>query len=157
MPHTIPPLISFELNFENINDIKFHVNVIVAALGKDPKNKGVRLVKKLLTADQYRATMEGDNHLIFSKNVFSRDQNYLIINGPNQEKLIEKVKDQGLWLKKQYDDLLFKRQSVHLFEGSTRQKELEESLLEKYNWTLKIPWGYTIIRDSAEEQFFWMG
>lgn len=142
---------------ENFNDIKFHVNVIVAALGKDPKNTGVRLIKKLLTADQYRSTIEGDNHLIFSKNVFSRDQNYLIINGPNQEKLIEKVKDQGLWLKKQYDDLLFKRQSVHLFEGSTRQKELEESLLEKYNWTLKIPWGYTIIRDSAEEQFFWMG
>ena len=142
---------------ENFNDIKFHVNVIVAALGKDPKNKGVRLVKKLLTADQYRSTMESDNHLIFSKNVFSRDQNYLIINGSNQEKLIEKVKDQGLWLKKQYDDLLFKRQSVHLFEGSSRQKELEESLLEKYNWTLKIPWGYTIIRDNAEEQFFWMG
>ena len=70
---------------------------------------------------------------------------------------IDQVKDKGSWLKKQYDDLLFKRQSVHLFEGSTRQKDLEKSLLEKYDWTLKIPWGYTIIRDNEKEQFFWMG
>lgn len=142
---------------ESFNDIKFHVNVIVAGIGDDPKNIGTRLIKNLLTEEQYNSTIDGDNQLIFAKNIFSRNQNYLIINGPNKEKLIEQVKDKGSWLKKQYDDLLFKRQSVHLFEGSTRQKDLEKSLLEKYDWTLKIPWGYTVIRDSEEENFFWMG
>ena len=111
----------------------------------------------MLNEEQFNSTIEGDNQLIFAKNIFSRNQNYLIINGPNQKKIIEQVKDKGPWLKKQYDDLLFKRQSVHLFEGSTRQKDLEKSLLEKYDWTLKIPWGYTVIRDSEEENFFWMG
>ena len=60
-------------------------------------------------------------------------------------------------MKKQYDDLFFQRQSVYLFEGSSRQKELENELANKYGWTLKIPWGYTVVRDSAEQQFFWMG
>ena len=142
---------------ENFNDIKSHVNVIIAAIGTDSNNFGTRLVKKILTNDQYISSIEGNNQLIFSKNIFSRDQNYLIINGPNKNKIIEQSIDQGPWLKKQYDDLLIKRQSVHLFEGSTRQKDLEESLSEKYNWTLKIPWGYTVIRDSSEGKFFWMG
>ena len=142
---------------ENFNNIKFHVNVIVAGIGNNTKNVGTRLIKNLLTDEQYTSTIEGDNQLIYAKNIFSRDQNYLIINGPNLEKLIEQVKDKGAWLKKQYDELLFKRQSIHLFEGSTRQKDLEKSLLEKYGWTLKIPWGYTIIRDNEEERFFWMG
>ena len=142
---------------ENFDDIKSHVNVIIAAIGQDVNNKGAKLVKKILSNEQYKSSIEGDNQLIFSKNVFSRDQNYLIINGPNKEKIIELSKDQGPWLKKQYDDLLIKRQSIHLFEGSTRQKDLEKSLLEKYNWKLKIPWGYTVIRDSSEGNFFWMG
>ena len=79
------------------------------------------------------------------------------MNGPTIDKILERAKDQGPWLKKQYDDLFFQRQSVHLFEVSSRQKELENELANKYGWTLKIPWGYTVVRDSAEQQFFWMG
>ena len=142
---------------ENFNDMNNHVNVIVAAVGDHPRNMGVKLVKSVLNPTQYKSTMEGDNQLIFAKDVYARNQNYLIINGSTKEKIIERAKDQGPWLKKQYDDLFFKRQSKHLFEGSTLQKDLQNELAQKYGWTLKIPWGYTVVRDSAEQQFFWMG
>ena len=33
---------------ENFNDVKNHVNVIVAAFGENPRNLGVKLVKNLL-------------------------------------------------------------------------------------------------------------
>ncbi|MBT3479009.1 MAG: DUF4837 family protein [Candidatus Marinimicrobia bacterium] len=142
---------------ENFTDVNDHVNVIVAAIGDHPRNLGAKLVKQILSASQYKTTMEGDNQLIFAKDVYARNQNYLIMNGPTTEKIIEQAKDQGPWLKKQYDDLFFKRQSKHLFEGSTLQKDLQKELGDKYGWTMKIPWGYTVIADSAEQQFFWMG
>jgi len=142
---------------ENFNDVKNHVNVIVAAFGDDKRNMGVKLVKNLLSSAQYKSTMDGENQLIFAKDVFARNQNYLIMNGLTIDKLMERAEDQGPWLKKKYDDLFFKRQSVHLFGKSSRQKKLEKELEEKYAWTMKIPWGFTVIANSAEQQFFWMG
>ena len=142
---------------ENFNDVKNHVNVIVAAFGKNPRNLGVKLVKNLLSPAQYKSTMDGENQLIFAKDVFARNQNYLIMNSLTIDKLLERAEDQGPWLKKKYDDLFFKRQSVHLFGKSSRQKKLEKELEEKYAWTMKIPWGFTVIANSAEQQFFWMG
>ena len=141
-------------NFSNVNN---HVNVIIAAVGDHPRNMGVKLIKQILSASQYKSSMEGENQLIYAKDVYARNQNYLIINGPSKEKILERALDQGPWLKKQYDDLFFFRQSKHLFEGSTLQKTLQNDLADKYGWTLKIPWGYTVVRDSAEQQFFWMG
>ncbi len=142
---------------ENFNDVKNHVNVIVAAFGDDKRNMGVKLVKNLLSSAQYKSTMDGENQLIFAKDVFARNQNYLIMNSLTIDKLLERAEDQGPWLKKKYDDLFFKRQSVHLFGKSSRQKKLEKELEEKYAWTMKIPWGFTVIANSAEQQFFWMG
>ena len=142
---------------ENFNDVKNHVNVIVAAFGDDKRNMGVKLVKTLLSSAQYKSTMDGENQLIFAKDVFARNQNYLIMNGLTIDKLLERAEDQGPWLKKKYDDLFFKRQGVHLFGKSSRQKKLEKELEEKYAWTMKIPWGFTVIANSAEQQFFWMG
>ena len=142
---------------ENFNDVNDHVNVIVAAIGNHPRNMGVKLIKQVLSVSQYNSSMEGDNQLIFAKDVFAKDQNYLIINGPSQNKILESAKDKGPWLNKQFENLFFKRQSIHLFEASSRQKELEDKLLKNYGWTFKIPWGYTIIKEDAEEQFFWMG
>ena len=142
---------------ENFNDVKDHVNVIVAAVGNNPRNMGVKLIKQVLSESQYKTSMEGDNQLIFAKDVFARDQNYLIINGPSQNKIMLSAKDQGSWLNKQYEELFFKRQSIHLFEGSSRQTELEDKLSKDYGWNFKIPWGYTIIKNDGKEQFFWMG
>jgi len=142
---------------ENFNDVNNHVNVIVAAMGDHPRNLGAKLVKQILSPSQYASSMKGDNQLIFAQDIYARNQNYLIINGPTLDKIIERAEDQGPWLKKQYDDLFFKRQSKHLFDGSTLQKDLSKELADKYGWTMKIPWGYTVIADSAEQKFFWMG
>ncbi|MFL3052148.1 MAG: DUF4837 family protein [Candidatus Neomarinimicrobiota bacterium] len=142
---------------ERFNDVKNYVNVIVAGIGSSPSNNGAILIKNILSEDQYSSSMYGDNHIIFSKDIFARDQNFLIINGPSVTKIKELSIDQGPWLKKQFDLLFEKRQSQFLFDESTLQKELEDEVFSKYGWSIKIPWGYTVIRDSAEQQIFWIG
>jgi hypothetical protein len=34
---------------------------------------------------------------------------------------------------------------------------VEDTLSQKYGWTLKIPWGWEVLRDSSELGFFWLG
>ncbi len=140
----------------NFHEMKKYVNVIVGAVGSEKRNFGVKLMKQILTAEQYSSSINGNNHMIFAKNVFARNQNYLIINGPTQEKIMTAAKEQGPWLKKQFNDLFLERQGKHLFKAA-RQTDLEKSLMDKYGWSVKIPWGYTVVRDSAEQGLFWMG
>ena len=142
---------------DKFSDIKKNVNIIVANIGNDSKNDGTKLIKNILSAKQYESSIFGDNNLIFSQNVFAKDQNFLIINGPTTEKIINTANEKGPWIEKQFDKLFVKRQSNYLLKGSSRQLELEKSLALKYNWTMKIPWGYTIISDSSSNDFFWMG
>ena len=142
---------------ERFNDVKNYVNVIVAGIGNSSLNNGVKLIKNILSDDQYSSSMDSGNHLIFSNNIFARNQNFLIINGPSFETINELSIDQGPWLKKQFDQLFEKRQSQFLFNESTLQKELQEEVFEKYGWGIKIPWGYTVIRDSVEQKLFWIG
>ena len=142
---------------DRFNDVSDYVNVVVGAIGDYPSNKGTSLIKSILTNEQYLSSMNGNNHLIFSKDVFARDQNFLVINGPSSDKVYQASYEQGPWLKKQFDDLFIKRQSLHLFDESTLQAELQTSLLNKYNWSIKIPWGYSVIRDSSDQKFFWIG
>ena len=142
---------------ERFNEIKDYVNVIIGAIGEFSTNNGSKLIKNILTDEQYNSTISGDNHLIFSKDIYARDQSFLVINGPSFEKIHSLAQDQGPWIKKQVDDLFVKRQSMHLFNESTLQKELQNKLIDKYGWNIKIPWGYTVIRDSSDQQFFWIG
>ena len=142
---------------ERFRDVKNYVNVIIGAIGNYPSNNGSKLIKNILSDSQYNSTMSGDNHLILSKDIYARDQNFLIINGPSYEKIYNLSEEQGPWLKKQFDELFIKRQSAYLFDESTLQKELQDKLINNYGWNIKIPWGYTVIRDSAEQQLFWIG
>jgi len=140
----------------DFNEIKNHANVIIAAIGLEQNNTGVKLIKKILSKTQYESGSKGQNHLIFAKDVYSIEQNYLIINGPDVKQIMSSVTEQGPWLKKQFDNLLLKRQNKYLFSAA-RNHELEKSIMSRYGWQIKIPWGYEVIRDSSESGLFWIG
>ncbi|MEE8335025.1 MAG: DUF4837 family protein [Candidatus Neomarinimicrobiota bacterium] len=141
---------------QDFADIKNHANVIIGAIGMQESNRGVKLMKKILSRQQYESAVKGNNHLIFARNVFSIEQNYLIINGPNLEQIMNSVVEQGPWLRKQFDNLLIKRQSKYLFK-TARNKDLEKLIMSRYGWQVDIPWGYEVIRDSSEIGLFWIG
>ena len=38
-----------------------------------------------------------------------------------------------------------------------RQEELEVKLSSNYDWTMKIPWGWELIKNESDKSFFWIG
>lgn len=153
-----------ELSFNQVwvtpnkfNEIKKNVNVVIISIGNDIDNPGTGLVKKLLSEDQFNSGFFGNNNLIFTKDVFARDQNMLIINGPNKDAISKTVIEKGPWVEKQFEALFVHRQSQYMLNTSSRQIELENNIKKKFNWSMKIPYGYTIISDSLSKDFFWVG
>ena len=75
-----------ELSFNQVwvtpnkfNEIKKNVNIVIISIGNDIDNPGTGLVKKILSEDQFSSGIFGNNNLIFTRDVFARDQNMLII------------------------------------------------------------------------------
>ena len=149
----------YKLIFVSPNDyrrIKNSTQIVIGALGEDPSNPAVDLVKNILSVQQYRNSISGDKPIIISKNPFARNQLLMVINTPNVEKAKEFATKNNKNIKSQYSTLFQNRQERYMFNNA-RQKDLEKHLLEDYGWSIKIPWGYEVITDSSEQQLFWIG
>lgn len=141
---------------DDFGDLKNRVNLVIGSLGSDLTNPATRLVRSLLTSEQFEATISGNNQIIVTRDLFARDQLVMIISTPEQELARKLARVQRDWIRGQYTDLLEKRQRKYIL-SQVRQEKLERTLLEKYRWSIHVPWGYTVIRDSSEQGFFWMG
>jgi len=149
----------YKLIFVSPNDyrrIKNSTQIVIGALGEDPSNPAVDLVKNILSVQQYRNSISGDKPIIISKDPFARNQLLMVINTPNVEKAKEFATKNNKNIKSQYSTLFQNRQERYMFNNA-RQKDLEKHLLEDYGWSIKIPWGYEVITDSSEQQLFWIG
>jgi len=136
-------------------DLKRQAYVLVGAIGDDPYNDGVSLLKKILPEAQYKETQANDP-ILFSKDLFALNQIFMIVNAKDKDHLMASVSSKKEWIQKKFSDQFAKRQDKFLFQNA-RRLEVEDTLSQKYGWTLKIPWGWEVLRDSSELGFFWLG
>ena len=149
----------YKLNFVSPSDyrrIKNSVHIVIGAIGNDPSNPAVELVKNILSDKQYKNSISGNKPIIISKNPYARNQLLMVINSPNIEIAEEFAIKNNQKIKDQYFSLFQNRQIKYMFNNA-RQKKLEKYLIEDYGWSIKIPWGYEVIVDSSEQQLFWIG
>ena len=148
----------FKIRFvkpEGYIDLKEQAYVVVGAIGDDIHNDGVKLIKKLLPEEQYQSTLENDP-ILFTHDLYASNQLFLIVNAKSRDQLMASVPAKKEWLKNQYYSQFAKRQSKYIFENA-RRVEVEKELSEKNGWTMKIPWGWEVIKDSSDVGFFWIG
>ncbi|MCH7763167.1 MAG: DUF4837 family protein [Candidatus Marinimicrobia bacterium] len=139
-----------------IENVKSHPNLIVISVNNDLTNPGTRLVKQLLTEKTYTDSKSGKTSFILSKNVYAEKQTMLVISGTSPEALVEKAQEIGEKIFNQFDQQFIDRQSRFLFKRA-RKKELEEEIFNKFGFGLKIPWGFSVVKDSADINLFWIG
>ena len=58
-------------------------------------------------------------------------------------------------LLKHYDEQFKLRGSRFIFEDN--QTKEENKINEDYGWQIKIPWGWEVLRNDNQNNFFWMG
>ena len=140
---------------ETYTKLKSQSQVVVAAINRDSKNTGFQLVKKMLSPDQFHFTETGDP-VILAKNVHAKKQLFMVINAVSVEQLMSTIDSRKNLIRKQFHDQFVDRQSRYIF-GDDRNKTLEDSLNQALGWTLKIPWGWEMIKIRSDSNFVWLG
>ena len=155
--YTPAPEPLFKLIFsrpEKYKDLKKYAQVIVAAVNRENVNSGYRLLTKLLSEEKLKNT-ENDNPVFLTRDLYAKDQVLVIINASNKEHLFKNLAKNKDLLLKHYDEQFKLRGSRFIFEDN--QTKEENKINEDYGWQIKIPWGWEVLRNDNQNNFFWMG
>ncbi|MFQ6678044.1 MAG: DUF4837 family protein [Fidelibacterota bacterium] len=139
-----------------IGKVRNHPNLVVISVNNDMTNPGTRLVKELLPENTYNNSKSGQSSFIVSQDVYADRQTMLVISGSSTQELIDKTEDVGQKIYEIFEQQFIDRQSRFLFKR-VRKEKLEEDLFNRHGFAIKIPWGFSVVIDSAEANLFWIG
>jgi hypothetical protein len=155
--YTPAPEPLFKLIFsrpEHYQDLKKYAQIIIAAVDRDNSNPGYRLLHKLLPESQLNNS-EDVNPVLLTRDLHAKDQIYVVINASSREHLFNYLDKNKNLLRSHYDEQFRHRGSRFLFDDN--QTQAEEKISQDYGWRINIPWGWEILRNDSQMNFFWMG
>ena len=155
---TPSPELFYNIKFaepESFAALKTQTNLIIASIGDYELNPATKLARDLLGESAFNKTLI-DTPLILSRNQFAKNQLFMIISGDNYQQINDYLLQNNTFIKQQFDENFFKKQAQYFLENK-RQEELESSIYNSYGWTMKIPWGWELIKNDIDKSFFWIG
>ena len=155
---TPSPELFYNIKFaepESFAALKTQTNLIIASIGDYELNPATKLARDLLGESAFNKTLS-DTPLILSRNQFAKNQLFMIISGDNYQQINDYLVQNNTFIKQQFDENFFKKQAQYFLDNE-RQEELESSIYNSYGWTMKIPWGWELIKNDIDKSFFWIG
>ena len=155
---TPSPELFYNIKFaepESFSALKTQTNLVIASIGDYELNPATKLTKDLLGESAFNKTLN-DIPLILSRNQFAKNQLFMIISGNDYEQINDYLVQNSTFIKQQFDENFFKKQAQYFLENE-RQEELESEIYSSYDWTMKIPWGWELIKNDSDKSFFWIG
>ena len=140
---------------ESYTKLKNYAQVIVASVNKDENNIGYRLISKLLSQNQVNISKK-DNPIFITRDLFSNNQVYGIINAIDKEHLFGFFEKNSDLMKDHFENQFSIRGNKFLFENRSLT-DFEDSLKHNFRWSIKIPWGWEVIKEIPNENFIWIG
>ena len=140
---------------ESFSALKTQTNLIIASIGDYELNPATKLVRDLLGESAFNKTLI-DIPLVLSRNQFAKNQLFMIISGDSYQQINDYLQQNNTFIKQQFDENFFEKQAQYFLENE-RQEELESNLYDSYGWTMKIPWGWELIKNDIDKSFFWIG
>ena len=155
---TPSPELFYNIKFaepESFAALKTQTNLIIASIGDYELNPATKLARDLLGESAFKKTLR-ETPLILSRNQFAKNQLFMIISGDNYQQINDYLLQNNTFIKQQFDENFFKKQAQYFLDNE-RQEELESSIYNSYGWTMKIPWGWELIKNDIDKSFFWIG
>ncbi len=140
---------------ETYEQLKSQAYVIIASVSSNPKNLGYQLIKTILPENQF-TQIQQNGPMILGRDVFARKQLFMILNLEKEQKSQKFINDKKNFIREVYHNQFISRQRKFILDGISNV-ELEEGLASRYNWSLKIPWGWELIKEHPDSNFVWIG
>ena len=134
--------------------IYFPCTIIIADLNKN--DAASHFVKGLLSEERLESIKKDTVAMFALPDTWRRLQMLVMVAGYDMEKLSSFVMERQGWLFNKFNQQYIERQSKYIF-NQYEQKDLEKKLWEDYNWTLRIPSDYVVLREYPNRNFIWLG
>ncbi|MFQ6606634.1 MAG: DUF4837 family protein [Fidelibacterota bacterium] len=149
----------YKVHFNEPEDFlrfKMFANLVVVSIGSDPTNPATNLAKRLLAPAVYEESLTGTEHLFLTLEPYARNQVLLVISGNTAEEIVASIPHRREDIKKLMEEQFLQRQRESLFPRRS-QKKLEQKLFKKYQWSLRIPPDFVVVKEDAERGLYWLG
>tara|TARA_Y100001970_G_scaffold91195_1_gene115036 strand:+ start:2900 stop:3952 length:1053 start_codon:yes stop_codon:yes gene_type:complete len=140
---------------ETFSELKSQSQVVVATIDEETNSSGYRLIRKLLPEKDFNS-MRVSNPVLISQNIYAKKQLFMIINANSIEQLIPTIDEKRNGIRKLFREHFIKRQHPFLFNDHMNES-IQDSLIEKFGWDIKVPWGWEIIKIKQDSNFVWLG
>jgi len=140
---------------EKYSELKNQAYLIIAALNQAKENDGSQLIDKLLPDDQYFIN-ENQQPIYLTKDIYSRNQILMIINGLNIDHVKESIIEKKELIKNKFSGQYYIRQKKYILDDNNG-KGIEDMISKKNDWKFSIPWGWEAIVNSPDSGFVWIG
>lgn len=133
--------------------LKVQQNIIFITV-LDSKLPGDRKLKKYFTGESLKLIREDPSIFRFTKkDDFAKGQEILHLFGETETQLVKNIKENASALRDFFNEIAQKRTYKALYKAKT-EKGINKRIGEKFNCTMKIPYGYEIAMD--EDDFMWI-
>jgi len=135
-------------------DLKKYAHLIIASVKRKNSNSGFRLIEDLLPEYQSNNS-ESENPLYLKRDLYAKDQVFMVINAINKDHLYTEFEKNKKFIHYHYNQQFNNRTNKFLFKDT--QYEEEKKIKSDYNWDIKVPWGWEILKNDRDSKVFWMG
>lgn len=118
----------------------------------DGEDRTSKLVRSMLNETLLAQVREGKSFVFRKQNPWAQDQLLLVLVAPDREKLVQQIAENKDYLFQILRSDTFERTKRQMF-SQLEQVELEQKLLEKYGWTLRIQHDYIVYREDEKNNF----
>jgi hypothetical protein len=139
---------------EDFDFFKKWKNLVVLASFDHP-GRAAELMDKFLSPEARERVARGEAFFFARQNVWAQDQEVFFLVAEKEELLAEKLRENKERIFQLMEDALNAKILDFLYaEGE--QRKLEQRLFADYGWTLRIPRGYSVVKELPEEHFVWL-
>jgi hypothetical protein len=142
-----------ERTFNRIKDLK---NVIIAAPLSDSSNEASFLQRRF-SEDARQAILDGQTAVVSKPDLWRRSQQIYYVATATPQALAETFQNRGTEIRGTFEEVTLDRLEREMYEDG-RRSSIEDSLLERHNFTLNVQHDFQIAVDTttASEGFIWL-
>lgn len=155
--YTPMPEPSFSVNWiplEELSAYKDRMNVFLIGVAGE-RNSTSEYMDDVLPFEFKNGVEGGQYFYLYNDNLYASGQISLIIYGKDRNTFKEKFSQFSEDIYNEFSSRYFKRLSKDMFKTG-EQKDLEEILLKKYGWKLRIQHDYFFAMQDINEKYVWL-
>ncbi len=139
---------------KKLNDYKHRQNVFLIGVANED-NPTTDYLKNILPTEIQTGVEKDQNFYFFSDNLYADGQINLFIYAKDKNTFIQRFNQYKEDTFSEFSKRYYNRLSEDMFK-TAEQKDLEQLILEKFGWKIRIQHDYFIAMQNINEKYIWL-